>query len=90
MIDNLPQLPEGLSWSVQSYFGNYEDGAYNSGSRVSVGIRKEGKFLFWKTNFYVEGVQVRLVDPRNGDSSIRFAAQDVFAAYIAFQVGKTL
>ena len=83
MALDLPILPEGLTWSIQDYVGNYDDGVYAPNTRVTVGIRKQDKFLFWNTNFRLSGVHVRIVDPRLGEAVIREAAQDVFSAYLA-------
>lgn len=86
MIYDLPELPDGLTWSIQEYVGNYDDGVYPLGSRVTVGIRKRGRFMFWATNFHLGGVKIRIVDPSLGEAAIRSAADDVFAAYILQQV----
>jgi hypothetical protein len=86
MTYGLPMLPDGLTWSVQDYVGNYDDGVYAHKTRVTVGIRKREKFLFWNTNFRLAGVHVRIVDPALGEAAIRNAAQDIFAAYLALQV----
>lgn len=82
MLSNLPELPDGLSWSFTGYTGNYDDGVYREGERILVSIRRHGKFLFWNTNFQVDGVIALIVDPRQGDANIMDAVQKVYASYL--------
>lgn len=77
---NLPQLNEGHFWSVRDHVGNYDDGVYPLGTRVTVGIRKRG---FLGITSYVMGVPVALADPRVGDADILDAADFVYSKYQA-------
>lgn len=80
---NLPELPKNLSWSITPYTGNGEDGVYQDGQRVLVGIRQAGKFLFWNTNFLMTGVIARIADPRKGEAEVQLAVDDVYDSYLA-------
>lgn len=57
-------VPAPLSWKVKPYGGNYDDGIYPDGTRVTVGITVPVKIL-WKTfRPYKTGIVVPLADPR--------------------------
>lgn len=78
---SLPALPEGLVWSIEDYYGNYDDGVYHKGQRVLVSIRKPGKFMWWKTNPRIDGVISLISDPRLGEDNILDSVQKVYENY---------
>jgi hypothetical protein len=81
--ENLPSLPEGLVWSIESYIGNYEDGVYAEGQKVLVSIRKPGKILWWNTNPRINGVISLISDAQYGDEIILDAVQRVYKSFQA-------
>lgn len=74
--DQFP-VPSPFTWKIKDYQGNYDDGVYPWGTRVTVGVVKPVKFL-WFTfyPYHTAGAIVPLADPRLPEyADILYAAE---------------